>query len=62
MFETVFIFVSFIVGVNIFQEAVVPAAASVNKAYIQPATKYATEKVVDGVDYVKEKVSGKESE
>lgn len=62
MFETIFIFVSFIIGVNVFEETVVPVAASVNKEYIQPATTYATEKVGEGVDYIKEKVSGEGSE
>jgi hypothetical protein len=48
MFEMAYFFVSAIIAVGVFEDAVVPAATYTNEHYVKPA---------EGVDYVKEKIN-----
>ena len=57
MFEIAYFFVTAIIAVGVFEEAVVPAATYTNDTYVQPAVDYTKEKVTEGVDYVKEKIN-----
>ena len=56
MFEGIYLIVSFIIGVGVFEEIVVPTADKVNTKYVQPSVEYTKQKVTEGVDYVKEKI------
>lgn len=56
MFETAYLITSFLIGVGIFEEIVVPTADKVNTKYVQPSVDYTKQKVTEGVDYVKEKI------
>lgn len=55
MFEGIFLIVSFVIGVGVFEDIVVPTADKVNTAYVQPSIDYGKEKFQDGVDFFKEK-------
>lgn len=52
-----FFVVKAVIAVGIFETAVLPAATYTNDNYVKPAVSYTTEKVSDGVDYVKEKIN-----
>ena len=55
MFQAAYLITSFIIGVGIFEEVVVPTVDKVNTKYVQPSVDYTKQKVTEGVDYVKEK-------
>lgn len=57
MFEVAFIFVSALVGVGVYEDIVVPTATKANEVYIKPAVSYTKEAVIEGVDFVKEKIN-----
>ena len=57
MIESIGLIIWFLVGMNIIDNAVVPAAKDVNTTYVKPTIEYTKDKVGDGVDYITEKLN-----